>query len=138
ARIGRDVGRETMARGVWIGVGLLTLTMIWGAITLAVGSPAPFAVLTSPPPLVALTGWPLVDRALVYVFGFALTLTVVGGGDALARAAHEFPPPRVHALRRTGRLTLFFALAVTTLGTFLVVLLVPDAEQAVWMNAPLA
>ena len=138
ARIGRDVGRETMARGVWIGVGLLTLTMIWGAITLAVGSHAPFAVLTSPPPLVALTGWPLVDRALVYVFGFALTLTVVGGGDALARAAHEFPPPRVHALRRTGRLTLFFALAVTTLGTFLVVLLVPDAEQAVWMNAPLA
>ena len=44
------------------------------------------------------------------MLGFALTLTVVGGGEALARAAHEFPPPRVHALRRTGLLTVFFAL----------------------------
>ncbi len=60
-----------------------------------------------------------IDAALTYLLGFALTLTVIGGGEALARAAHEFPPPRVHALRRTGFLTFLFALLVTTLGTFL-------------------
>ena len=36
------------------------------------------------------------------LLGFALTVPAVGGGEALARAAHEFPPPRVHALRRTA------------------------------------
>ena len=138
ARIGRDIGRDTMARGVWIGVGILALTMMWGVVTLARGSAAPVAALASPPPPVAVTGWSLIDAALVYVLGFALTLTVIGGGEALARAAHEFPPPRVHALRRTGLLTVFFASSVTTLGTFLVVLLVPAAEQALWVNAPLA
>ena len=43
------------------------------------------------------------------MLGFALTLPVLGGGEALARAAHEFPPPRVQALRRTGLLTVLFA-----------------------------
>ena len=60
---------------------------------------------------------------------------MIGGGEALARAAHEFPPPRLDALRRTGNLTVVFALAVTTLSTFLVVLLVPAADQAMWVNA---
>ena len=63
---------------------------------------------------------------------------MIGGGEALARAAHEFPPPRLDALRRTGNLTVVFALAVTTLSTFLVVLLVPAADQAMWVNDPLA
>ena len=43
------------------------------------------------------------------LLGFALTLPVLGGGEALARAAHELPPPRVQALRRTGLLTVLFA-----------------------------
>ena len=75
---------------------------------------------------------------LTWVVGFALTLTVIGGGEALARAAHEFPPPRVQALRRTGLLTLSSRCSVTTAGTFLFTLLVPAAEQAAWLNAPLA
>lgn len=86
----------------------------------------------------AITDWSLIDAALAYVLGFALTLPVVGGGEALARAAHGFPPPRVHALRRTGLLTLFFAFSVTTLGTFLVTWLVPVVEQPLWVNALLA
>jgi hypothetical protein len=56
----------------------------------------------------------------------------------LARAADEGQPPRVQAVRRTGLLTVFFGLLVTALGTFLVILLVPAAEQTLWVNAPLA
>ncbi len=137
ARIGRDIGRDPMTRGVWIGIAILMLTMLWGVVTVVRSSTA-LTSLASPPPPLTITGWSLIDPALVYIVGFALTLTVVGGGEALARAAHEFPPPRLHALRRTGLLTLFFALCVTTVGTFLVVLLVPASEQGLWVNAPLA
>ena len=56
----------------------------------------------------------------------------------LARAAHELPPPRLQALRTTGLLSVLFAVVATALGTFLVVLLVPASEQALWVNAPLA
>ena len=76
--------------------------------------------------------------ALAILLGFALTLPVLGGGEALARAAHELPPPRVQALRRTGLLTVLFAGVTTTLGTFLALLLVPASEQPLWANAPLA
>ena len=79
------------------------------------------------------TGWVAVDAALALVLGFALTLPVVGGGDALARAAHELPPPRVQALQahRPAR-RLFFASSAIALGTFLVVLLVPGRRAALW------
>ena len=78
-------------------------------------------------------------RCSACLLGFALALPVVGGGEALARAAHELPPPRVQALRRTGLLTRALRrLVATALGTFLVVLLVPASEQALWVNAPLA
>src|SRR4029450_6154500 len=54
------------------------------------------------------------------------------------RAAHDFPPPRVPSLWRTALLTVLFGLVVTTLGTFLVILLVPATERALWVAAPLA
>ncbi len=137
ARIGRDVGRDTMAKGVWIGIGILALLVVWGLITLA-GRGASLARLASPPPAVAIAGWAPLDAALGFLLGFALTLPVVGSGEGLARAAHELPPPRMHALARIALLSLFFSLLVTTLGTFLVVLLVPVSEHALWVNAPLA
>jgi magnesium transporter len=137
ARIGRDLDRDTMARAVWIGVGVLVLTVIWGVIIAARGTTA-LASLASPPSRVPVTGWPVIDAALLYAVGFALTLPVVGGGEVLARAAHELPPPRVRGLRRIGLLTILLALVVTTLGTFLFVLLVPPAEETLWVNAPLA
>jgi magnesium transporter len=135
-RIGRDIGRDAMARAVWIGVGILLLTIVWGVMTLARGGGS-FSSLTASPPSPRITGWSPVDAVLAYVLGFALALPVIGGGEALVRAAHELPPPRVHALRRTGWLTVVFGLVATTLGTFLVVLLVPAADQELWVNAPL-
>ena len=135
-RIGRDVGRDALARGVWIGVAILLVTIAWGVATAARG--VVFSSLAVPPPVAAITPWAPLDMALAILLGFALTLPVLGGGEALARAAHEFPPPRVQALRRTGRLTVLFAGVTTTLGTFLALLLVPASEQPLWANAPLA
>jgi len=138
ARVGRDLRRETLAQGVWIGVGLLTAAIVWGVVTVAHQGSTPLSALASPPrPLVG-TRWWLFDLVVTCTLGVALTLPVIGGGDALARAAHQFPPPRVDALRRTGLVTVIFALVVTTAGTFLVSLLMPDTDQALWINAPLA
>jgi magnesium transporter len=137
ARIGRSIGRDPMARAVWIGVGIVMLAMIWGAITIAIRR-IPLSPLAAPTPIAPITGWAAIDAALVLVVGFGLTLPVIGGGEALSRAAHELPPPRVQALRRIGLLTAFFALGATAFGAFLVVLLVPAGEQTLWQNAPLA
>ena len=137
ARMGRDIDRDTMAHAVWVGVGILALTVIWGVITLA-RSGTPVTSLARLPSTVTVTGLSFIDMALAYASGFALTLTAIGGGDALVRAAYELPPPRVRALWRVSLLTCFFALVMTVLGTFLFVWLVPATEQMLWMNAPLA
>jgi magnesium transporter len=135
-RIGRDVGRDVLARAVWIGVAILLVTIAWGVATVARG--VVVSTLTVPPPVAPISPWPLLDLAFAILVGFALTLPALGGGDALARAAHELPPPRVRALRRTGLLTVLFAGTTTALGTFLALLLVPASEQPLWANAPLA
>jgi magnesium transporter len=137
ARVGRDIGRDVMARAVWIGVGILVIAIVWGLLTLMRGGISGSA-LAAPPRFAPITGWTPIDAALGLLIGFALVLPVVGGGEALARAAHELPPPRVQALRRTGLLTAGFTFIVTSLGALLVVLLVPAGEQPLWLNAPLA
>ena len=103
----------------------------------AVRSAAPLGVLTSAPVPVTTLRWYL-DIAVTCLVGLALALPTIGGGEALAQAAHELQPPRVQALRRAALVTLIFALCVTTLCTFLFVLLVPVVEQSAWLSAPLA
>ena len=56
----------------------------------------------------------------------------------LARAAHEFAPPRIQALRRTSLLVILFSLAGTTLLAFAFILLVPQPDVHTWVDAPLA
>ena len=137
ARIGRDIGRDAMARSVWIGVAILASSVVWGVVTVARGGGAPLGTLASLPPQLSVTGSALIDRTLTYVLGLALTLAVIGGGEVLGRAAFEFPPPRVPALKRTALVVLIFALSITTLGTVLFDVLIPAAEQPLWLNAPL-
>ena len=136
ARIGRDLRPDTIARGVWIGVAILLLTTVAGVVS-AVRSDAPLGLLTSAPVPVTTLRWYL-DIAVTCLVGLALALPTIGGGEALAQAAHELQPPRVQALRRAALVTLIFALCVTTLCTFLFVLLVPAVEQSAWVSAPLA
>src|SRR5262245_41104191 len=49
-RIGRSLSRETLARGLWIGVAILLATMVWGVVTVARGHGSPLSVLLSLPP----------------------------------------------------------------------------------------
>jgi magnesium transporter len=136
ARVGLDLRSDTIARGVWIGVGVLVVTVVW-SLASAIQAAAPLGVLVSLPAPAPTLRWYL-DAGLTCLLGLCLTLPTIGGGEALAQAAHELQPPRVQALRRTALLTLVFALFVTTLTTFLFVLLVPAAEQGAWISAPLA
>ncbi len=136
-RMGRPLARDRMARAIWIGIGILVFTMLWGVITLAVHHVAPSA-LVSAVPTTDITGWRPADVVLAFVLGFAVTLPMIGAGETLARAAHELPPPRVQALRRTALVSVLFMVVTATVGTFLVLLLVPASEQTLWVNAPLA
>ena len=136
ARIGREIGRDPMSRGIWVGVSLVLGTMVWGVITLA-RRDLTLSAVTVLPSIRSITGWPPLDGLLGILLGLALTLPVLGGGEALARAAHELPPPRVKGLRRTGLLTILYAGTATAVGTLLVILLVPPGEQALWASAPL-
>ena len=96
ARLGLDLSSTMIARGVWIGVGVLTLIVLWAAISLARGA-MPTSLLS--PPFRLTTGpWPL-DAIVTWLCGFCLVLPAVGGGDALPQGAHELEPPRV---RRSG------------------------------------
>jgi magnesium transporter len=137
SRIGRDIAREPLGRAVWTGVAIVLVAISWGVVTLAAGG-----VVVGPPaglpPVPPITSWRPLDSALAILLGFALVLPVVGGGESLARAAHELPPPRVKALRRIGLLTVLFVGIATALGTFLALLLVPASEHPLWANAPLA
>jgi magnesium transporter len=137
ARQGLDFSSDRLARGIWIGVGILALVLAWSVAT-AVRTPLP-AAGTGPsfPPMPA-TGWWPIDLVLPYLVALALVLPVIGGGDVFARAAHELPPPRVQALRRISMLTLLFGLAGTTLSVYLFDRLIPEPERALWAQAPLA
>jgi magnesium transporter len=134
ARIGRVTNRDAIAQWAWVGVTVLAVLIIWGLVTLLLGRPEGAAL--GLPLLPSGVSWP--DTALSLVLGLGLALPAVGGGEALARTAHELPQPRSFALRRTARITVAFALAITAVSGFLFVWLVPAADQNLWTGAPLA
>ena len=136
ARLGRDLPSGAVARGIWSGVALLIALGVWVVVSIA-RSDVPLGLLrTRVPDLTPSTAH--FGRALSWLVAFALALPVIGGGEALARAAHEFAPPRIQALRRTSLLVVLFSFAVTVLLAFGFILLVPQTEIHAWMDAPLA
>lgn len=137
SRLGRGGQRDVVYRAIWIGVGILLVATAWGGASLLAGVGTPTAILHAPTANPT-TAWLVPNMAGAYVLGLALTFTAVGGGEALAHAAHDFPPPRLPALYRTAQLTVLVGLLLTALGTFVVVLLVPGDGHALWVNAPLA
>ena len=58
---------------------------------------------TPPTPVTGLR-WYL-DIGVTCLVGLCLALPSIGGGEALAQAAHELEPPRVQALWRAALLT---------------------------------
>ena len=135
ARQGLDFASDTVARMVWAAAGILALVIAAALVAgLVAGLPA-LPPAPRPPPL-APTGWSYIDRVLPYLIGLALVLPAIGGGDALARAAHDLPPPRVQALRRTSLVILLF-IAGTVASVYLFEWIVPASEQGLWAQAPL-
>lgn len=135
-RVGRDFDRQAMSRGVWIGVATLLTLVIWALVTIVRDGGVPIVDL--PTAERSFTGSAPIDLVLTAIIGFALAIPAIGGGEALARAAHELPPPRVQALQRTAWLTVLFAVAVTGAGAILAAMLLPAAELKFWADAPLA
>jgi len=136
-RLGREIPRQLSARAVWIGLGIVTITIAWAALTVASGHGHGAVTLLSFPPEIAEARWPALAISLAVLAGFSLAFTAVGSGEALLRVAHEFPPPRVESLRRTSLVALAFAFAAAAGGTFLVALSIPAGDQSLWANAPL-
>lgn len=122
--------RDGLARGVWIAVAILLVLILWSVINLARGD-VTLSPLKAAPYFPSILGWPSIDAVLAILIGFALALPVAGGNEVLVRGAHELPPPRVQALRRTSLLSVLFAGLVTAPGTFFIVLLIPASEHPV-------
>ena len=137
ARLGRDTDLNSIARSVWIGTAVTISIVIWGVVTLARDASATIVVSGPLPAYTVLTGWPRLDVGFVYAYGLGVTLPMLNGGEALARAAHEFQAPRVQALRRTALITLLLSALATAVATFLMVSLVPSTEQVAWHDTPL-
>ena len=136
ARMGLDLPSDIVARGVWVAIAGLAAIVVWGAVTPAGTEPAQ-SLLALPLPSTT-TGWSSLVAAITAGFaGMVTVLPVIGGGDALSRGAHEFPPPRLQALRRTGWLVVFFSLAITTALAVQFARLVPFDEVLPGVSATL-
>ena len=136
ARIGLRWSQDRIAQGVWIGVSVLLVLVVWAGFTSwHVGvSAAPLLVAVTVP---TWTPWHAVNVALFWIVGAAVVLPVLGGGDALSRTANEFAPPRLRALRRTSAVVLLFVAIVIGLGTVLYGVLIPGEEGGMWLATPL-
>jgi magnesium transporter len=137
-RIGRDIARDTAAKGVWAGITVLVITIVWAIVTLARRQTDGLAELVSSPAPLLIAGRPIIDTALTWILGFALVLPMLGGADVLPRIATELPLPRVRGLRRIALASVAFCLAIGGGGTILFLLLVPPVARVVWSSAPLA
>jgi magnesium transporter len=137
-RLGMTVSQTSIAKGIWVAIAILAVTSVWGAVTVVRHGLVSLSAISGPVAPVTFTGWPRVDIALAWVCGLALALTALGGGDSLARTAQEFPPPRIHGLRRTATIVVLFSLSVTTVLAFVFTLIIPEAERHFWSEVPIA
>jgi magnesium transporter len=137
ARIGLSWPRDLVARGVWVAVAVLIALTVWAAFSLRHAT-VPAVALLNAPPVPRLTGFGPIDAVVFWWSALILTLQAIGGGDALSRVAHDFPPPRLASLRRTRSLVGLITAGLGITGTFCYVLLVPAAEFNAWVSTPLA
>jgi len=118
----------SMPRAAWAGIGVIAALMVSGAVTLVQSGGRGGGAFIPPLP----------RSPLEWLAGLALVLPVIGGGEALARAAHEFAPPRLQALGRTSLFVIMFGLLAAVLSSFLFLELVPPGHAALWTATPLA
>ena len=123
ARTGRELDTDVRARCIWIATGILGVAIVWGIVE-AARAVTPTALAGSPPTLFEVA------------LALGLTVPVLGGGDSLIRAAHELPPPRIQALRRT-RLLMSLVAAILVVAPLWIGRFFFDATQALWLDTPL-
>lgn len=136
ARVGLDLPSAAIARAVWTGVGVLAVVTLVGFISIARAGGPGLAVVY--PLKTDLFHGPITAQVLLWIAGLAVALPAVGGGDALARAAHEFAPPRLQALERTSLFVTLFVFITTFLSSLLFVVLVPADQTRLWVTTPLS
>ncbi|MGE5243946.1 MAG: magnesium transporter [Betaproteobacteria bacterium] len=123
ARLDLDLRSDWVARGIWAGIVLLLGVTAAGVVAAhRAGAAIPAAAPAGPVGLLA---------------AIAIALPALGSGSALTRMAHEFPPPRVHTLRRTSLLVVLFSFLITAASAFLFLMLVPPAARPQWTDIPL-
>jgi magnesium transporter len=135
ARTGHDPLGSKAGRRMWTGLSLLTLLVVWAMFSLRSGAIQRDVYVMPAAP--GWTPWSHVNTALFALLALGYAIPAIGGGDALSRAAHDFAPPRLRALRRIGLAATLFAFLVILGGTVLFALLVPQAEWSRWAELPL-
>jgi magnesium transporter len=123
ARTGREFDTDARARCIWIGAGILGITIAWGMVEAARN---PSAVVSSG----------RLPSALDVALALGLAVPLLGGGDSLIRSAHELPPPRIQALRR-ARLLMIAVAAILVIAPAGIARLFFDGTQALWTDTPL-
>jgi magnesium transporter len=137
ARLAFSVSPAAMAKAVWFGLGIIGALVVLAVVTVVRQEGSTFAILSAFTTQTSLPASPA-NRVLQLLTGFAVVLPVLGGGEVLARAAREFPSPRLSSLRRTAAFVLIVVFLMTVLSSFLFVALIPPAQAGIWTNAPLS
>jgi magnesium transporter len=135
ARSGRDAVGTRAGRRIWTAFALLILVVCWAGLSLRRHA-LPLAALRVPA-APAWTPWAPLNAVLFVLLGIGYALPAIGGGDALSRAAHDFAPPRLQALRRIALAATLFVFFVIAGGTVLFALLVPQEDWGRWAELPL-
>jgi magnesium transporter len=136
ARFGMDLGTSAFARAVWTGIAVLVAIVALGFVTVLRGPGLAFVFAHTL--RTVSSGTSLAAVAWQSLAGLALVLPMIGGGEAVARAANEFAPPRLRSLRLTGLAVGLFGLAVAVPLSFYFVALVPNTHEPPLTVTPLS
>jgi len=136
-RIGLQFPPTAVAKAVWVSVFLIFAVILLGVATI-VRQRIPAIELALAPLQSGAVNVPFFREVLTLLTGFALVLPALGGGGTLARAANEFAPPRLEAVRRTSFFIVVLVFVLTVFSSFLFLVLVPGDQATLWANAPLS
>src|SRR3989449_4510416 len=135
-RLGLHFPPTAAAKAVWVSVLLILALILLGAA--AVVRQGVSVLELSLAPFQRNVGSGSFFREAVQLFAsFALVLPALGGGGTLARAANEFAPPRLEAVRRTSFFIVVLVFVLTVFSSFLFVTLVPADQAGLWVSTPL-
>jgi len=136
-RLGIQLSTTAVARGVWTAVLVILTVIVLGVITV-VHRHVPLIQQSVTSLRNTGANSTILQTVLRLFASFALVLPALGGGDALARAAHELAPPRLKGLRRTSFWVGLLAFMLTVVTSFLFVGLVPAGQAGIWAATPLS